>query len=220
MSISESKLSKDRDQIILKFDELIGKAVELRKIIDERGSPMPADKYFALKASSVNLLERLSSDQSIYVREVVDSPSRGTANPDLFKGVLEAARTDYLQGFMANNKLLISAEVFSDLLVQAEVLLDHDYKDAAAVIIRAVLEDGIRKLCDAHTIEAGKRDTIQQLNEKLYKEHAYTALVHKEIIAKAEVGNCAAHGRFDQYKKDDVVAFLEFVLRFFAQYLK
>ncbi len=123
-------------------------------------------------------------------------------------GVLEAARADYLQGFMADHKLLISAEVFSDLLVQAEVLLDHDYKDAAAVIIRAVLEDGIRKLCESHKIEIGKRETIQQLNDRLYKKGAYSALQHKEIIAKAEIGNCAAHGRFDQYKKDDVVAFL------------
>ena len=56
------------------------------------------------------------------------------------KGVLEAARVDYLQGFMADHKLLVSAEVFSDLLVQAEVLLDHDYKDAAAVIIREFLK--------------------------------------------------------------------------------
>ena len=173
-----------------------------------------------LKASAINLLERLSSDQSIYVRELTQAPSRGTVDPGLLKGVLEAARVDYLQGFMTDHKLLISAEVFSDLLVQAEVLLDHDYKDAAAVIIRAVLEDGIRRLCDAHKIEAGKRDTIQQLNEKLYKGKAYTALMHKEIIAKAEIGNCAAHGRFDQYKKDDVAVFLEFVLRFLAQYLK
>src|SRR5208337_5589852 len=113
-----------------------------------------------------------------------------------------------------------SGEIFSDLLVQAEVLLDHDYKDAAAVIIRAVLEDGLRKLCEAHKVEVGKRDTIQQLNEKLYKESAYSALQLKEIIAKAEIGNCAAHGRFDEYKKEDVAAFLEFVLRFLSQYLK
>jgi hypothetical protein len=66
-----------------------------------------------------------------------------------------------------------------DILVQAEVLLDHDDKDAAVVIIRAVLEDGIRKLCEAHRIETGTRDIIQLLNEKLYQEKAYTALQHK-----------------------------------------
>lgn len=210
------KLSKDRDEVLLKFKELIDKAnaaCEAYRQSDD--GTLPGDMYFELRVSSINLLTRLASEDSIYVQELKKM------NPNAFsmKGVLEAARADYLQGFMTDHRLLISAEVFSDLLVQAEVLLDHDYKDAAAVIIRAVLENGIRRLCEAHKIEAGKRDTIQQLNEKLYKEHAYSALVHKEIIAKVEIGNCAAHGRFDQYKKDDVAAFLEFALRFLAQYL-
>jgi cell division septum initiation protein DivIVA len=48
----------------------------------------------------------------------------------------------------------------------------------------------------------------------------YNAVQHKEVIAKAEIGNSAAHGRFHQYKKEDVAAFIEFVLRFLAQYLR
>lgn len=211
------KLTKDRQEVLLKFKELLDKANAACEAFRQSGDgTLPGDMYFELRVSSINLLTRLASEGSIYVQELKKM------NPNAFsmKGVLEAARADYLQGFMTDHRLLISAEVFSDLLVQAEVLLDHDYKDAAAVIIRAVLEDGVRKLCEAHKIEVGKRDTIQQLNEKLYKEHAYTALVHKEIIAKAEIGNCAAHGRFDQYKKDDIAAFLEFVLRFLAQYLR
>ncbi len=218
MSKATPKLSKDREEILLKFKELIDKAgVLCDEFNRSEDQVISSDLYFELRVSGINLLTRLASEDSIYVQEL-----KGMQRLSAFviKGVLEAARADYLQGFMTDHKLLISAEVFSDLLVQAEVLLDHDYKDAAAVIIRAVLEDGIRRLCEAHKIEAGKRDTLQQLNEKLYKEHAYTALVHKEIIAKAEIGNCAAHGRFDQYKKDDVAAFLEFVLRFLGQHLK
>ena len=217
MANTNPRLSKDRDEIVLKFKELIEKANAACEAFRQSGdSTLPGDKYFELRVSSINLLTRLSSDDSIYVQEL----KRMTPNAFSMKGVLEAARVDYLQGFMADHKLLVSAEVFSDLLVQAEVLLDHDYKDAAAVIIRAVLEDGIRRLCESHKIEVGKRDTIQQLNERLYKEGVYSALQHKEIIAKAEIGNCAAHARFDQYKKEDVVAFLEFTLRFLAQYLK
>jgi hypothetical protein len=217
MSIPGSKLSKDRDEVLLKFKELIDKANTACDAFRQSGDgTLPGDTYFELRVSSINLLTRLASEDSIYVQEL----RKMHPNAFAMKGVLEGARLDYLQGFMTDHKLLISAEVFSDLLVQAEVLLDYDYKDAAAVIIRAVLEDGIRKLCQAHKIEVDKRDTIQQLNEKLYKEKVYSALQHKEIIAKAEIGNCAAHGRFDQYKKEDVAAFLEFVLRFLAQYLK
>jgi hypothetical protein len=161
------KLAKDREEIILKFDELIKKANDACKAFHNSGDgTLPGDSYFELKVSSINLLSRLSSDENVYVEEL----KKMKPNAFAIKGVLEAARVDYLQGFIADHKLLVSAEVFSDLLVQAEILLDHDYKDAAAVIIRAVLEDGIRKLCQAHNIETGKRDTIQQLNEKLYKK--------------------------------------------------
>ncbi len=201
----------------MKFTELIEKAESACVEYEKSGrETLPADLYFELRVSSINLLTRLASEDSIYVQEL----KQMKPNAHAIKGVLRAAHTDYLQGLIADNKLLISAEVFSDLLVQAEVLLDHDYKDAAAVIVRAVLEDGLRKLCESHKIEAGRRDTIQQMNEKLYKASAYSALQHKEIIAKAEVGNCAAHGRFNEYKKEDVAAFLEFALRFLSEYLR
>ncbi len=120
-----SKLSKDRDEVLLKFKELIDKtntACEaFRQSADET---LPADTYFELRVSSINLLARLTSEDSIYVQEL----KRMNPNAFAIKGVLEGARIDYLQGFMADHKLLISAEVFSDLLVQAEVLLEHDYK--------------------------------------------------------------------------------------------
>ena len=210
-------MTNDSKEVLLKFNELTNKAKDACEAFRQSDDgTLPGDAYFELRVSSINLLTRLTSGDSIYVQEL----KKMSPNAFAIKGVLEAARADYLEGFLTDHKLLISAEVFSNLLVQAEVLLDHDYKDAAAVIIRAVLEDGLRRLCQSYHIEPGKRDTIQQLNEQLYKEHAYTALVHKEIIAKAEIGNCAAHGRFDQYQKDDVGAFLEFVLRFLAQYLK
>jgi len=178
------------------------------------------DTYFELRVSAINLLTRLTSHDSIYVQELKGMGPDKNPDPRVVKGVLQAARTDYRQGYMADHSLLISAEVFSDLLVQAEVLLEHDYKDAAAVLVRAVLEDGLRRLCTANKVEAERRDTLQQLNEKLYEAGVYFALLHKEIIAKAEVGNCAAHGRFNEYTKADVVAFLEFTRRFLADYLK
>lgn len=215
MNFVDLRLSKDRDEVVLKFKELLDKATIASREIEERGV-FPLDVFFELRVSAINLLSRLASRNSIYVRELRHMEPQ----PRVIKGVLEAARNDYLQGFMGDHRLLISAEVFADLLVQAEVLLDHDYKDAAAVLIRAVLEDGMRKLCQANKIEAEKRDTIQQLNEKLYKKEVYPLLHHKELIAKAEIGNSAAHGRFDQYSKEDVSEFMSFVQRFLDQYLR
>jgi len=217
MASTLRKLSRDREDVLLKFQRLIEKANHACELFRQSGdNGLPGDVYFELRVSSINLLSRLASEDSIYVHELKNMPPNAFA----IKGVLEAARADYLEGFMADHRLLLSGEVFADLLVQAEVLLDHDYKDAAAVLVRAVLEDALRKLCEANRIEAEKRDTISQLNEKLYRVGTYSALQHKEVIAKAEIGNAAAHGRIDAYSAEDVTAFLEFVLRFLAQYLK
>ncbi len=120
---------------------------------------------------------------------------------------------------MVDAGLLVSAEVFRDLLVQAEMLLEGDYKDAAAVTIRAVLEDGLRRLCVSRGLECEPRDTISRLNDRLYKAGIYLALQHKEITAKAQVGNDAAHARFENFSKADVEAFLSFVQRFLALHL-
>ena len=196
------RLTKDREDIVKKFVELIGQAEEVcRSYAAKPDKSYPGDSYFALRVSAINLLTRLASGDSVYVQELVRME---VLNAFIIKGVLEAGRVDYLQGFMVDHKLLLSAEVFTDLLVQAEVLLESDYKDAAAVITRAVLEDGLRRLCAASNVEVERRDTMQQLNEKLYRQAVYTKLVHKEIVAKAEIGNCAAHGRFDEYTKQDV----------------
>ena len=114
---------------------------------------------------------------------------------------------------MSDAKLLVSAEVFADFLVQAEVLLEHDYKDAAAVIIRAVLEDGLRRICISKSISVNARAGVDDLSTALVRQNVITAIQKKEIDAKREIGNAAAHGRFDEFTKQDVVAFHEFVQR-------
>lgn len=136
--------------------------------------------------------------------------------PDVLAAVLSAAMIDYREGFMADTRLLVSAEVFADFLVQAEVLLENDYKDAAAVVIRAVLEDGLRRVCVSKGLTVKDRDGVHELAEALTKQNALTAVQFKEIEAKKEVGNKAAHGRFSEYTKADVVAFHEFVQRLLA----
>ena len=121
---------------------------------------------------------------------------------------------------MADHKLLVSAEVFADFLVQAEILLDHDYKDAAAVVIRAVLEDSLRRVCDANRLDSDKRDGVHQLAEKLFRANVLTKVQFELIEGMKEVGNAAAHGRFGDYTSDDVRRFHEFVLSLLATILR
>ncbi len=217
MANKAPKLTVSREDIESKFEELLRKANSLLKDDNERYKTDELVRVREVRVSALNLLGRLGGQNSIYYQELINADFTDLL---ALHGILLAAHTDYLQGFMADAKLLVSAEIFADLLTQAEVLLDHDYKDAAAVLIRAILEDALRRLAKAHNIEPGPRDTTQALNDKLYKEAVYTLLQHKEITAKTQIGNDAAHGHPEKYNKADVQAYLDFVQRFLAEYLK
>lgn len=207
--------NKEQEDIVQKFARLLERAPKTIQEIEQTSEGVLA--YFEVKVSALNLIARTAGETSIYFRELVAmGGDRKNVNPSILRGILAAAMTDYREGFMSDAKLLVSAEVFADFLVQAEVLLEHDYKDAAAVIIRAVLEDGLRRVCVSRGIAVKDRSGVDDLAQALTKQNVLTAVQKKEIDAKREIGNAAAHGRFGDFTKQDVVAFHEFVQRLLA----
>lgn len=204
--------NKDKEEIVKKFASLRKKAEDIAQDF-EHGNRRASAGYFEVRASALNLLARTAGENSIYYREILDNTDM---NANCMAGVLTAAMTDFREGFMADTKLLVSAEVFADFLVQADVLLEHDYKDAAAVIIRAVLEDGLRRVCVSKGIPVKPRWGVDDFATELTKHNVLTAVQKGEIDGKRALGNSAAHGHFHEYTKEDVLAFHGFVQRLLA----
>ena len=124
----------------------------------------------------------------------------------------KAALEDLKGGYFFHAKSLLEAEIFSDLLEQAEELLKAKYFHAAAVLVGAVLEKHMRSMCARRGISLmkpkGKHKMINDMNDELSKVGAYNALKKKQIIAWADLRNNAAHGVIDAYTVSDVAAFL------------
>ena len=209
--------SQDLEPIVNKFGRLVAKAEELAKPMDGFGTDEIA-AWWELRLSALNLLERIAGTSNCYYRALHDSLGTGEREFALgiMLGIPKAAMVDFREGFMADAKLLVSAEVFADFLVQAGILLENDYKDAAAVLIRAVLEDGLRRVWGSKGVVVEPRWGIDDLAKELTKRSVLTAVQKKEIGAKREVGNNAAHAHFNEYTKEDVRAFHEFVQRLLA----
>jgi len=66
--------------------------------------------------------------------------------------ILSALREDISNGYLRTTANIISAEVFSDFLEMGQHLLDEGYKDPAASLTGAVLEDGLRRIARNHDI--------------------------------------------------------------------
>lgn len=215
MGPAYTRFHKDHEEIVHKFARLIERIPKTIQDIEQTSDGAAA--YFQVKVSALNLIARTAGENSIYFRELLAMGGDAKiVNPSILRGIVNAAMIDFREGFMTDTKLLVSAEVFADFLVQAEVLLEHDYKDAAAVIIRAVLEDSLRRICVSNGIDVRDRAGIDELKTALTKQNLLTAVQAKEIDAKKEIGNKAAHGRFSEYTKADVLAFHEFVQRLLA----
>ena len=139
-------------------------------------------------------------------------------------GVAKAIQHDIQQGLLVDLKTLIRGEVFSDFLEMGEHLLAEGYKDAAAVIIGSVLEDGLRRLCDSAGLplekDSGQPLAMEAMNTQLTKAQAYSKLVQKQITSWAHIRNKAAHGEYSEYTQEQVQMMLLFVQSFSSEYLR
>src|SRR5262249_30504062 len=118
------------------------------------------------------------------------------------------------KGFLARQEFIISAALFDDLLGQAQHLCENGYKDPAAVLARVVLEDSLRRLARSASIDdSTKASTI---NEELKKAGRFTQPRWRLVQSWLDIGNAAAHGKFDQYTQADVAKLIEDLRRFLA----
>ena len=127
--------------------------------------------------------------------------------------VFLAIKEDFEGGYLVSYRSLVQAEVFSSELEQAEELLGNGYSTAAAVIAGAVLETALRDLCSAHAIEHG---SLNRMNDDLAKVGVYNANQKKQITSIAAIRNSAAHGKPEEFTKDQVRGMIDDIERFLA----
>ena len=135
------------------------------------------------------------------------------------QGVMRAAADDLAAGALFQVRALVEAELFDDLLEQAETLLAAGYFQPAAVVCGAVLEDGLRGLCASNSVPLSERPKLDSMNSELAKAGAYSKLVQKRVAALADLRNKAAHGQWDQFTREDVSDMLVQVRRFLSDHV-
>jgi hypothetical protein len=172
------------------------------------------------KNSAENIIVKVAGKDSHYYQnfiEQVKNPWNEHAEKGV--GILKALKDDIGSGFLTDVRELVIAEVFTDFLDMAEHLLDAGYKDPAGSLIGAVLEDGLRKICNKYGVQVKTSDDISSLNAKLASQGVYNRLVQKQIQAWKAIRDSADHGKFKEYEQEDVIAMLSGVQRFLTENL-
>jgi len=132
------------------------------------------------------------------------------------KSIKESLDDDLLVRF----EDLVYAEAFSDLVEQSEYLYGQGYFLASGVILRAILEERLKKLCEQNgCLPSKNRPTINDYNQNLYTANIYDKISFKNVDSMAAVGNAAAHND-PNLDKLEVERFLrdlpQFLMRFSA----
>ena len=172
------------------------------------------------KNNTQNFILLVCGENSPYYKNFVDGVK--TAYPGDVEhgiGILTALKEDIELGFLTKVRDLVSAEIFTDFIEMAQHLLDNNYKDSAASLIGAVLENGLRQIAQKHSVDIKSGNDIGSLNTKLADKEVYNRLVQKQIQAWKAIRNSADHGKFSEYKAEDVKSMLEGAQRFLTENL-
>jgi len=133
-------------------------------------------------------------------------------------GILTGALDDLEGGYLRGQERLIAGEILDSVLEDARQLSEAGFKDAAAILARVVVEDALRRMCR----EAGLSDDqkVAVLNDSLRDAGTYPKPQWRIIQSWLDIGNAAAHGKFDEYTADDVTRMIADVERFLAERLQ
>jgi len=95
-------------------------------------------------------------------------------------------------------RIKIQGEVISDLLAQAEVLLDNNeiHPSASVVIIGASLEAFLRNWCLNENIEVQGKPSLDTFSKALKENELITKQDVKDLTSWGGLRNSAAHGNF------------------------
>ncbi len=169
----------------------------------------------ALVTRAIAAVQRISGNRSAYAGEVArlfkEHPLLHT-HLHAILGVVKALLVDVNAGHLQSLVELVHGDTFADFLEMAQHLVDAGYKDPSAVVAGSALEAHLRMLCMKMGISVdflksdGSRTPkkADSMNSDLAAANAYSKLDQKNVTAWLDLRNKAAHGKYADYKAEQV----------------
>jgi hypothetical protein len=119
---------------------------------------------------------------------------------------MQSAGVEYSLGVAVEYHRSVSASVFSRLFDEADYFLSKGCLWAAAVLIGAALEEGLKTRARADGIEVGPKETLSRIITKLKAPnvHVLNEFAAKRPESLARMRNDAAHGNDLNYQLVEV----------------
>lgn len=205
--------------ITTRFQELSQDAVEIDSIQDLKKFNQA---FFEWQMKCQQILNITCGENSNYAKTFFAVSRNAPTSRFSFERlvpIFKAAKDDLENGFLISMKQLIQSEVFDNELEQAQHLLTTGYKAPAAVIGGVVLETALKQLAINNEINIENK-RLSRINDDLAKAQIYSSLQQKQIVVLADIRNSAAHGKIDDFTKEDVERMLSDIKNFLLNHFK
>ena len=218
------------EQVLDRFDSLLGEACEMEseRELNVMGylTHPDAGTIRGWVAGCEDLLVRVFGEDGSYTKHFTETyEGMEMGMPELVpqcSAILRAAQEAVAQGYLFDVETLARAEVFDDLVDVAQHLHENGYHLPAASIAGAVLEDSLRKLCDAQGVDRSGCRGINALNERLRQADIYPQPQWRQIQAWGDLRNQVDHHDFehaDEVDADAVERMIAGLRDFIVRYL-
>ncbi|MBK3648012.1 hypothetical protein, partial [Streptomyces sp. MBT33] len=142
----------DIEKMVGQLDELIERYKELAKKMDFDEGPTPSFGFIANRLEAA--IERIALPGSAYIHQLNKYRfDRSSGRARRLYQVAVGLRDDLKAGWTQSLLEEVHAATYDSYLEMAQVLLDTDFKDPAAVIAGTSLEVHVRELCVKNGID-------------------------------------------------------------------
>ena len=219
------------DKLLRRFEELQEKSNSL-KFREERDPihlhyvSYHADLWEGWATSAQYLIKAVFGEDSPYYDNFtkqmnVCSSTRGKKNNiERLKGIFRSAKEDFESGGVFNVDLQVSGEVFGDFIVLAKQSLSSDYKDVAAVLAAAALEDSLKRYAKVKGINEVDNQSMSKVINALKSKGLVTEEQKFLLNDMLKIRNSAMHAQWGKISKPGINSMIGFVEGFLSTNFK
>ena len=136
-----------------------------------------------------------------------------TDEVDALKGIFRAAKADFDGGYLFTVQASISGEIFGDFIGLAKSALRENYKDVAAVLACAALEDALKRFAEANGLSVGDK-VLQEVVNALKARGLVTGAQKSLLDSMPKIRDYAMHANWEKITAQDVGSVIGFVEQF------
>jgi len=191
-------------------------ALPFQSNYDSPGMHAPAGSWQQWATSVQNLILAIFGETSPHYTNFI-AAFKGCGGYDyeidVLKGIFLSAKEDFEGGYVFDVDLRVSGEVFGDFVTLARQSLSEGYKDVAAVLACAALEDALKRFAMANGLSVSDKTMLEVVNA--LKSEGLVSGAQKSLLeAMPRIRNFAMHADWEKLSAPDVSSVIGFVEQF------